>query len=446
MYLSELIPVVEDLQSLVGSPLFGVWQPKRDRLVVGLGGGLISLVPRGPYARLGRAKNKPKNPQRPFSFQGACRKHLGGRLESIAVVGDDREVDLGFSSGRLRLRLTGRGGGLWLLNEGRVVAAYDGPAVELPELPVASPTARQPRFCPDTVGWSAAAERYFSQLESTERERAQLQTWTRGLRDEHKRLTRLEKNLRADVASGSKIHTRRRQADSLAASLYTVRRGSEKVTVPDVEDPAVQHTLQLDSASTPGENLSRLYERLKRTEARMHAAAERLDQATAERKRVEQALVQLEAGDSTLAAQVVKAAPRRRQAPQGGTGIERWVGPSGQQLWVGKNALNNRRLTFQKARGRDWWMHVRGRPGAHVVLPVRNGKTPELPWLLAGAQLAAWKSKVGVGDTVDVQYTQIKNVRAIPGDAHGRVTVHSESVLHITREPRMPEGWFQEDA
>ncbi|MFT6146209.1 MAG: putative ribosome quality control (RQC) complex YloA/Tae2 family protein [Myxococcota bacterium] len=157
------------------------------------------------------------------------------------------------------------------------------------------------------------------------------------------------------------------------------------------------------------------------------------------------ALAELEDGKSELAVQLVRDAPKRRQAPAGGEGIEYWSGPEGQQLWVGKNALNNRKLTFQKARGRDWWMHVRGRPGAHVVLPVRSGKPPNLQWLLAGAQLAAWKSKIGVGDAVDVQYTQIKNVRAIPGDAHGRVTVHSESVLHVVRNQQMPDGWQQDD-
>jgi predicted ribosome quality control (RQC) complex YloA/Tae2 family protein len=445
MYLSELIPVVKDLQGLVGSPLTGVWQPKRDRLVIGLAGGLLSLVPRGPYARLGKARNRPKNPQKPFSFQGACRKHLRGRLESLEVLGGDREVHMGFSGGSLRLRLTGRGGGLWLLTDGKVVAAYDGPAGELPELPTATPTTRTPRFTSEALEWATSAEQYFGRLEGTERTRSQHQGWMRGLRDEHKRLTRLEKNLNADVESGSKVERKRRQADALAAALYTVAPGAQSVTVTDLEFPDVVHTLHLDTAMTPGDNLSRLYERLKRTGARTAAASERLGRATLQRQQVEMALAELEDGKSELAVQLVRDAPKRRQAPAGGEGIEYWSGPEGQQLWVGKNALNNRKLTFQKARGRDWWMHVRGRPGAHVVLPVRSGKPPNLQWLLAGAQLAAWKSKIGVGDAVDVQYTQIKNVRAIPGDAHGRVTVHSESVLHVVRNQQMPDGWQQDD-
>jgi predicted ribosome quality control (RQC) complex YloA/Tae2 family protein len=347
---------------------------------------------------------------------------------------------MGFSGGSLRLRLTGRGGGLWLLTDGKVVAAYDGPAGELPELPTATPTTRTPRFTSEALEWATSAEQYFGRLEGTERTRSQHQGWMRGLRDEHKRLTRLEKNLNADVESGSKVERKRRQADALAAALYTVAPGAQSVTVTDVV-----HTLHLDTAMTPGDNLSRLYERLKRTGARTAAASERLGRATLQRQQVEMALAELEDGKSELAVQLVRDAPKRRQAPAGGEGIEYWSGPEGQQLWVGKNALNNRKLTFQKARGRDWWMHVRGRPGAHVVLPVRSGKPPNLQWLLAGAQLAAWKSKIGVGDAVDVQYTQIKNVRAIPGDAHGRVTVHSESVLHVVRNQQMPDGWQQDD-
>ncbi|MFN8457920.1 MAG: NFACT family protein [Anaerolineae bacterium] len=43
--------------------------------------------------------------------------------------------------------------------------------------------------------------------------------------------------------------------------------------------------------------------------------------------------------------------------------------PSGATVLVGKNALQNAHLTFDKAAPDDLWLHARGVPGAHVIIP-----------------------------------------------------------------------------
>ena len=77
---AELALVVEDLQALIGLSVSGLWQPARDRVVVGIGDRTHLLcVPRGPVARMHTIARRPRNPPRPFSFQGACRSRLRGR-------------------------------------------------------------------------------------------------------------------------------------------------------------------------------------------------------------------------------------------------------------------------------------------------------------------------------------------------------------------------------
>lgn len=445
MYLSEMEPVVRDLARQVGSPLLGVYQPKRDRVVLRLGESFVHLVPRGPFARIGELRSRPRNPSKPFSFQGACRAHLGGALQAVTQIGGDREVELRFTHGALRLRLTGRGGGLWLFGADGLVCGYDGPASELPELPTAGAMDRAPRFEVDPVDECALrAEGWFLRAEREAEQKSERARVGRLLRAEDKRLRRLMRHLDRDLASASDAPMKRRAADALAAVLWKLPLGSERVTVHDLEDPDLTHTIQLEARRSPGENLGRLYDRAKRMEARTAAARERREEAELRQMEVEEALAALEDGNLEPGHQLV-GGPKAAGAPSKHRDlVEQWQGPKGQLLWVGRSAIGNRALITRIARGSDWWMHVRNQPGAHVVFRIPRGQTPQLEMLLAGAQLAALRSGIDVGETVDVQYTQIKHIRPIPGDQHGRVTVHEERVLQITREASMPAGWQRE--
>jgi predicted ribosome quality control (RQC) complex YloA/Tae2 family protein len=140
----------------------------------------------------------------------------------------------------------------------------------------------------------------------------------------------------------------------------------------------------------------------------------------------------------------VDSLPRERRGaapPPSARPYVEWTGPDGQRVLVGRNAAANRKLTFQVARGTDWWMHVRGRAGAHVVLPMEaRDRTPPLELLLAAAQIALAHAKLQGGEAAEVQYTRVRDVRAIPGEV-GRVTVANEKVLRVVRDPAALVGW-----
>ena len=42
--------------------------------------------------------------------------------------------------------------------------------------------------------------------------------------------------------------------------------------------------------------------------------------------------------------------------------------PGGWQVLVGRTDTDNDALSFRVARPHDWWFHVRGMPGSHVIL------------------------------------------------------------------------------
>ena len=97
----------------------------------------------------------------------------------------------------------------------------------------------------------------------------------------------------------------------------------------------------------------------------------------------------------------------------------------GFEILVGKGDEANDRLTFGVAEPRDFWLHVSGPAGSHVIL--RNPGNLRLDELPRGvveraAELAAWHSKArGARGKVEVHLCRVADVRKPRGFAPGQV-------------------------
>ena len=111
--------------------------------------------------------------------------------------------------------------------------------------------------------------------------------------------------------------------------------------------------------------------------------------------------------------------------------------PGGWYVWAGKTARDNDKLSIKVARNDDWWFHLRGMPGSHVVLFVRDGVQPDKATVEATAAVAAWHSKQRGGGTVAVTGTRARFVSKPRGAKPGTVTIRKESVFKV--RPAVPE-------
>ncbi|HKL95409.1 MAG TPA: NFACT RNA binding domain-containing protein, partial [Haploplasma sp.] len=80
-------------------------------------------------------------------------------------------------------------------------------------------------------------------------------------------------------------------------------------------------------------------------------------------------------------------------------------------FYVGKNNLQNEYVTHEIGKHNDFWFHIKDAPGSHIVL---KGELNDLN-LSFGAMLAAKFSKQSDTPVVSVNFTQIKNIKKIPG-------------------------------
>lgn len=95
--------------------------------------------------------------------------------------------------------------------------------------------------------------------------------------------------------------------------------------------------------------------------------------------------------------------------------------PAGHLLLVGRNNLQNDRLTFKIADPSDWWFHTQKIPGSHVILRPKPGTTVDDETLNFACQLAVYFSKARESTKVPVDYTQRKYVKKPPGAKPGFV-------------------------
>jgi predicted ribosome quality control (RQC) complex YloA/Tae2 family protein len=108
------------------------------------------------------------------------------------------------------------------------------------------------------------------------------------------------------------------------------------------------------------------------------------------------------------------------------------IAVDGFEVLVGKGDVENDRLTFEVAEPRDWWLHVAGHSGSHVV--VRNpDDLPALPHAVQqrAAELAAWHSKGRGASKVEVHVCRVADVSKPRGFEAGKVQLRRWTSVRV---------------
>jgi predicted ribosome quality control (RQC) complex YloA/Tae2 family protein len=105
--------------------------------------------------------------------------------------------------------------------------------------------------------------------------------------------------------------------------------------------------------------------------------------------------------------------------------------PGDWTVLAGRTDADNERLSLKVARPDDWWFHVRGMPGSHVVLRVPAGAEPDREIRKRAAAIAAYHSKARDAGVVAVSCTRARYVTKPRGAPLGTVQIRKEVVLKV---------------
>jgi predicted ribosome quality control (RQC) complex YloA/Tae2 family protein len=106
----------------------------------------------------------------------------------------------------------------------------------------------------------------------------------------------------------------------------------------------------------------------------------------------------------------------------------KFVSRSGTEIFVGKNNVQNDKLTGA-ARATDTWLHTKDIPGSHVIIASAN---PDAQTLEDAATLAAYFSKARASSNVPVDITLKKYVKKPGGARPGFVIYTNQSTVFVT--------------
>jgi predicted ribosome quality control (RQC) complex YloA/Tae2 family protein len=374
-----------------------------------------------------------------------ARKELTGRrLSSIRCTGA-RQVRLGFEKGgttRSVVAELGSPGVLLLLGDGDApMAASQGPARAPAPAAQAGDERGPPSRLGDARGLDAgrAAEALVTARESVVRREALQRARLQPIRSRLQRLRRTRAKVEAEANRDAAAEEHRRWGELLSRALDRIPRGARSVRLTEwTEAGAREVEVPLDPTLAPRAQVERHFHQCRRLLRGSTLARERLAALDREIAEAERALAEAEASTEAEverpAAPVPARPPRKRAAPAHRP-YRVFRSTGGQPIWVGRAGEDNAALTFQVARPHHLWMHARGVPGAHVVVPLDRGEDVGQETLLDAAHLALHFSRLAGEPRGEVAWTRARLVKRVKGGAPGQVTYTGEKVLGVRMEP-----------
>jgi predicted ribosome quality control (RQC) complex YloA/Tae2 family protein len=297
---------------------------------------------------------------------------------------------------------------------------------------------------------AATAGVYHEAVEAAAEVSARLEALLTILRKEIRKLWEIETKIEADLRGFEDPDRYRHQGEALLAGLARARRVGDTVRVPDPYAPRRELEIPAPPKLTLPAAAAARFQRHRRATRGMEAARRRLGLVRSRRERLDRLLAGGDGLRGEEGAGELEGAMRREGIPVGlarkrssrrtgpaspprrEEGIRMFTSSEGTLILVGRTGPANDRLTFKLSSPEDFWLHVLGRPGAHVVLrnPRRLARPPRAS-LEEAAGLAAWFSSAREDERVEVQWTRRKNVRRLKGAARGTVTIKRFQSLRV---------------
>jgi predicted ribosome quality control (RQC) complex YloA/Tae2 family protein len=278
--------------------------------------------------------------------------------------------------------------------------------------------------------------------------------------------------VRGDLAEAEQAPEFRRFGEALFAYLRQVPARASSVTLTDPADPSRQLEIGLDPNLNAQGNAQRYFKRaakgerglkeipprLARIEREARALGDLLSRASVQPESPDAAgtdpdpslLADLEAafakipvalresvGGARIEAKRVSASKGERRAPSSRLEPRRLKTAEGWDVMIGRTNEGNDYLTHKLARPEDYWFHVHGAAGSHVVL--RRGKGKNEPSKQTIAEVAAWAahySQARTAGKVPVIYTRKKYVRKPRGSKPGLAVCEREKTVMV--RPKEP--------
>lgn len=260
------------------------------------------------------------------------------------------------------------------------------------------------------------------------------------LHNELKKDRRKVKKLKQQLEDAAKADYYRIRGEILTTYLGKLTAGMTEITLPNFYDDDKPLKIKLDPELSPSRNAQKYFTKYDKLKTSVDYVKEQLKLANDEinylaniESQIDLASpadiqeIRLELQQQGYIKQKRQKSKKRRKVRV--SKPEEFHTSNGTTVLVGKNNLQNDRLSFKIANKNDIWLHVKDIPGSHVII---RDSDPDEQTLLEAAQLAAYFSKGRNSDNVPVDYLPAKRLHKPNGAKPGFVTFTGQKTLYVT--------------
>ncbi len=219
----------------------------------------------------------------------------------------------------------------------------------------------------------------------------------------------------------------------ITANIHSLSKGAVFYEVPNYYDEMKPVRIAVNPALTPLENANKYYKDYRKSKTAEVMLEKLIVQGETEIAYLESVLDEISRADtdSELSAVrqelcdggYVKSKGGKKQKPPKELPPIEFMSEDGYKILVGRNNVQNDKLSMKKANKFDMWLHTQAFPGSHVIIENKDGEVSDLS-IEQASVIAAYYSKARQSSLVAVDYTKIKNLKKPVGAKPGKVIYH----------------------
>ena len=311
---------------------------------------------------------------------------------------------------------------------------------------------------------SALLDDYYARRDSMERIAHKAADLKRFLNTATERIARKVEIQRGELAQSVDREKLRVYAELINANLYQLEKGVPFYDLENYYDENKLLRVPADPALSPAQNSQKYYKAYRKTYTAEKKLAEQIEQGTEElayletvRDALSRAETERDIGE--IRRELVQSGYLKERDParQKRKGSQRREGKKarsakqppalppleyettdGYRVLVGRNNLQNDKLSMKSAGKLDMWLHTKDFPGSHVILEAKDGEVSDRA-IEEAAVIAAVNSTAKDVQKVPVDYTLVKNLKKPAGARPGKVIFHQNWTVYVTPDEDFAE-------
>ncbi len=298
---------------------------------------------------------------------------------------------------------------------------------------------------------SEAVEAYYVTRDTEERKKQKTAALTKLVANNIDRCAKKLILLQQTIDSARDREKHKLYADLITANLYRIIDGQKSATVQNFYSQDCEDiTIPLDASITPQQNAQKYYKKYNKAKVAQVQAQKQLKIANEELLYLESVMqnISLAADEDdilsirselVLQGYVNARTNERKKKNEQPSKPMHFVSSDGFDIYVGKNNAQNDYVTLKLANSSDIWFHTKNFAGSHTIIKLGLDKDVPDRTMLEAASLAAFYSSAKNSPKVEVDYTQIKNVKKPSGAKPGMVIYEHYNTIYIAPDEELAQ-------